>query len=94
MPDCHLNASPTACVRHGHPLVVAHDNPFNRWVVGDQGGLFFESADQLAAIMAKPPTPQERSRLVSSALATCKERFLWPQILGQYESLVERLARQ
>lgn len=75
-------------------MVVAHDNPFNRWVMGDDGGLFFKSASQLAAIIAKPPTPQERSRLISAALASCQQRFLWPHILGQYESLVERLSRQ
>ena len=72
-------------------LVAAHDNPFNRWVLGESGGLFFRSADDLAALMAAPLEPAQRAQVIQAAERTCEERYLWPQILGAYESVVDQL---
>ena len=95
-----------SCYLHGHSvggtnpslieamaagaLVVAHDNVFNRWVLGD-GGLFFEDAEQLGALMRGLPAAAEREGMIANAHARCREDFMWPQILERYTDIVERL---
>ena len=72
-------------------LVVAHDNRFNRWVLNEDGGLFFQDATELASIMVSPISPQRRARTIQMARLTCEERYLWPNILDAYEAVVNRL---
>ena len=71
--------------------VVAHDNPFNRWVLGDAGGWFFHSIDDLASLLRDMPDAAQCQRVVAAARATCRARFLWPQILAGYDAVVARL---
>ncbi len=71
--------------------VVAHDNPFNRWVLGEQGGWFFRGADDLAGLLANPPPAPARAEAVRQAQAACRERFLWADILAAYDEIVDRL---
>lgn len=74
--------------------VLAHDNPFNRWVAGPQAR-YFAGAEQCA---------QELSRILSD-LATLEamraasrsrhqEAFTWEAILGDYETLLLPHAKQ
>ena len=72
--------------------VVAHDNPFNRWVLGDAGGWYFSQASDLSALLRDPPDTVQRQHAVAAAAQACRERFLWPTILTAYDRLVERLA--
>lgn len=72
-------------------LVTAHDNPFNRWVLGNDGGLYFSSPEDLADMMATPPSPQARTAMVNQARQTCEDRYLWPNILNDYRGIVDRL---
>lgn len=72
-------------------LVVAHDNRFNRWVLGD-GGPYFRNAAELACILAAPPQGEARARHLAAARARCTTDFLWPHILARYEAVVETLA--
>jgi glycosyltransferase involved in cell wall biosynthesis len=73
--------------------VIAHDNPFNRWVAGD-GAAYFRSAEdcdaQLSQILADP------ARLEAMRRAS-RERFQqglsWPDVLAQYEGLIEDLVQ-
>lgn len=71
-------------------LVVAHDNPFNRWVLGS-GGLYFGNAAQLSALLAQPPSGAARAAMIEAAAARCRADFLWPHILAEYTGVVERL---
>jgi glycosyltransferase involved in cell wall biosynthesis len=71
-------------------LVVAHDNPFNRWVLGD-GGMYFGGAADLATILARPVQGQARSGMLAAAADRCRQDFLWPEILARYTEVVERL---
>ena len=71
--------------------VVAHDNPFNRWVLGEQGGWFFRGADDLAVLLANPPSAPARVEAARQAQAACRERFLWADILAAYGNIVDRL---
>ena len=74
--------------------VVAHDNPFNRWVLGDRGGWFFGDVDALSSILAKPPSDASRRAAVAAARQSCRDRFLWADILAAYGEIVDRLVAQ
>jgi glycosyltransferase involved in cell wall biosynthesis len=74
--------------------VVAHDNAFNRWVIGP-GGVYFADAasfarrlDGLAAAPAQWDTMRQASR------ARFDEAFTWPRILADYEALLTRFLPQ
>jgi glycosyltransferase involved in cell wall biosynthesis len=71
-------------------LVVAHDNPFNRWVLGE-GGLFFSDAAGLARILGDAPEGAVRARMIEAAAERCRADFLWPHILAEYTAIVEDL---
>ncbi len=74
--------------------VIAHDNRFNRWVLGDAGA-FFDSADNMDAVLSKllsQPTEVARMRLASRK--RFEEAFTWPAILGAYETLLVQLLAQ
>lgn len=68
--------------------VIAHDNRFNRWVVGG-GAVYFNDAgsfsEQLTALLAEPSRLQE---LAANSRARFQQEFTWPHVLAQYESLL------
>ena len=70
--------------------VVAHDNPYNRWVAGD-GALYFRSssdaADRITEILEDP---HRRSVLASASRKRHREEFTWEHVAGQYERLLGR----
>lgn len=68
--------------------VIAHDNKFNRWVVGD-GAVYFADENRLGSIfddMLRDDVVNEQLRAAS------KKRFLdcftWDRVLKQYEDLL------
>lgn len=65
--------------------IIAHDNPFNRYVA-DQSALYFKGADDLAEIidhvMLAPETMQPLSM---HARARHAQDYQWPLILEQYQ---------
>ncbi|MCU1421230.1 MAG: glycosyltransferase family 1 protein [Microbacteriaceae bacterium] len=70
--------------------VVAHDNAYNRWVVGE-GALYFSTAqDAAAAISSILADPALRSRLGAASRARHAEEFTWEHIGGQYQDLLNR----
>jgi glycosyltransferase involved in cell wall biosynthesis len=71
--------------------VVAHDNPFNRWVLGDRGGWYFGDVEALSSILASPPSDASRLAAVAAARQSCQDRFLWADILAAYGEIVDRL---
>lgn len=68
--------------------VIAHDNPYNRWVAGpDQ--LFFSDAGDLATLLDVVLDDEVRSRGMSrAARARHATEFTWARIAGQYEDLL------
>jgi glycosyltransferase involved in cell wall biosynthesis len=75
-------------------LVVAHENRFNRWVLGNKGGKYFTGVDDLQALLDGPSIPMaERHGMVAAARARCQQSFRWVQILGAYSEVVARLGR-
>lgn len=70
--------------------VIAHDNRFNRWVVGD-GALYFNGADSFARCMDKlAANPTKLNALRQHGLHRFNEAFTWPDVLRQYEVLLNR----
>jgi glycosyltransferase involved in cell wall biosynthesis len=83
------NPSLVEAMAAGNP-VIAHDNPYNRWVAGD-GGLYFRSAgdfaDRLETVLE---SAEHRQRLADASLERFQEEFTWERVAGQYEALLRR----
>jgi glycosyltransferase involved in cell wall biosynthesis len=70
--------------------VIAHDNPYNRWVAQD-AGLYFRTADDVATHVDTLLRDPERLRSLRAAgLARHRAEFTWERVAGQYEDLLER----
>jgi glycosyltransferase involved in cell wall biosynthesis len=70
--------------------VIAHDNPYNRWVARD-GALYFDSsasfADRLSILLSDSAL---RERLRTASHIRFLEEFTWDHVAGQYEELLLR----
>ena len=70
--------------------VLAHDNPFNRWVAG-AGAAYFVGArtlsEQLDRLLGDKA---EIERLRDRAICRFEESFTWTGVLDQYERLLQR----
>jgi len=72
--------------------VIAHDNPFNRWVAGP-GACYFNCAASFASLLDELEGDATRLQAMSAASASRhQEAFTWEQILGQYEQLLSGFA--
>ena len=70
--------------------VIAHDNPYNRWVAEDAAVYFLneeEASDRLDEILASPAR-LEQMRTASRRRHTAE--FTWDHVAGQYEQLLLR----
>ncbi len=71
--------------------VIAHDNPFNRWVAGE-GAAYFRTAgdcdDQLSRILADPAA---RQAMGEASRRRFEQGLSWPAVLAQYERLLAPL---
>lgn len=68
--------------------VLAHDNVFNRWVVGNDGCYFAsedECAEQIENLLADDKLLE---RLRKESKFRFKERFTWEMVLSDYERLL------
>ncbi len=72
--------------------VLAHDNPFNRWVVG-QGALYFSDRTTCAAALETMLSGQvDLARMRALNLARVKKVFDWQAVLCAYASLLQGVA--
>ena len=68
--------------------ILAHDNPYNRWVAGG-GGLYFSGVDDCAAKIDHLLGDAEfLARLKAASRLQHTEHFTWPQILAEYKLLL------
>ena len=83
------NPSLVEALAAGNP-VIAHDNPYNRWVA-QNGAVYFLDADsfsvQLEALLA---TPLILGNMQRQSLQRFIEEFTWTHVAGQYEQLLMR----
>lgn len=69
--------------------VIAHDNPFNREVLGD-AGLYFASEAALrgALAAAQAESPAGRRAIGAAARHRIEERYTWERVAQQYARLL------
>jgi glycosyltransferase involved in cell wall biosynthesis len=83
------NPSLVEAMAAGNP-VIAHDNPYNRWVAQD-GALYFADAedanDRITELLSNPNL---RHSLAAGSRRRHAEEFTWERVAGQYESLLSR----
>ncbi|WP_395245672.1 DUF1972 domain-containing protein [Agromyces sp. MMS24-K17] len=73
--------------------VLAHDNPYNRWVAG-AGARYFDSVETAATQLDEILGSDElRSRLATAARARHEAEFTWEHVAGQYEQLIASVSR-
>lgn len=81
------NPSLVEAMAAGNP-VLAHDNPYNRWVAGKEA-VYFETADDVARrldeVLADPGRLAAMSR---ASRARHREEFTWDRVAGQYEDVI------
>ena len=71
-------------------VIVAHDNVFNRWVLGD-GGQYFSDERDLAATLCRQLSTADRAAYRTQCHVRCAADFLWPHILSSYDTIVTML---
>lgn len=86
------NPSLVEALAVGNP-VVAHDNPYNRWVAGDSARYFDGAESAATCITELLDSAQLRARLSAAARARHAEEFTWEHVAGQYEALLARHTR-
>ena len=83
------NPSLVEALGAGNP-VLAHDNPYNRWVAQD-AALYVRTAEDVdSALSALLADPGLRTRLGAAARARHASEFTWVHVAGQYEELLLR----
>lgn len=70
--------------------VIAHDNPFNRWVAGG-AGLYFGNETDLAAILDRLVDEPKLVEGLARQARVEHHRFTWDQIADQYAELVAEM---
>lgn len=81
------NPSLVEAMAAGNP-VVAHDNPYNRWVAGD-GALYFRTVsdvDQRVTLLLHDTSL--RQRLTAAVRDRHREHFTWERVADQYRQLL------
>lgn len=69
--------------------VIAHDNRFNRWVAGE-GARYFSDAESFSSLLdGLLAAPDALARMKEASLTRFEGGLTWPQILGDYERLLE-----
>lgn len=69
--------------------VIAHDNPFNRWVAGD-AGLYFSDQKSCAEHIGRIVEDEAlRKKLGAAARARWADGLTWPDVLTSYQKLLE-----
>lgn len=67
-------------------LIAAHDNPFNREVL-NENGLYFSSADDVKRIISS--TPRNREIMINNNLEAIKKYFNWEKVIDQYNKFIQ-----
>ncbi len=70
--------------------VLAHDNPYNRWVAQD-GAVYFTTEDDVARHLDELlASPARLEQMRAASLRRYESEFTWEHVAGQYEQLLLR----
>lgn len=83
------NPSLVEAMAAGNP-VLAHDNPYNRWVAQD-GAVYFTTEDDVARHLDELlASPTRLGEMRAASLRRYESEFTWEHVAGQYEQLLLR----
>ena len=83
------NPSLVEAMGAGNP-VIAHDNPYNRWVA-QSAALYFRTAAEVDDAVTRLAADDDLvARLGAAARSRHAEEFRWDHVAGQYEQLLLR----
>ena len=71
-------------------LIVAHDNPFNRAIIGENG-FFFKNETQIAEIIGKDVNSSIKSDWIKKNIEKLKNEFNWNLIINSYFELFTKI---
>lgn len=74
-------------------FIAAHDNPFNREVLGDDADYFGESG-RVCSIIQDQRSDNDRIQYVRNNIAKIERDYSWDSIVLQYENLFYSLLRE
>lgn len=83
------NPSLVEAMAAGNP-VIAHDNPYNRWVARDAAVYFSTENDISAQLDELLASPDRLAQMRAASLRRYEEEFTWEHVAGQYEQLLLR----
>lgn len=72
-------------------LIVAHDNPFNKSVLGENARYFGDKKEVAKIIDNLPSLQQKKSDFVRQNLKLIETTYSWTTIVNQYEALFLKL---
>ncbi|HEC43790.1 MAG TPA: DUF1972 domain-containing protein [Bacteroides sp.] len=70
-------------------LIFAHDNPYNKWVLGENAGYFRSAAEVTDCI--KDLGKLDRDKFIGNNLVRTRADFQWDSVVKQYEELFNSL---
>ncbi len=83
------NPSLVEAMAAGNP-VIAHDNPYNRWVAQDAAVYFSTENDVAAHLDELLASPTRLEQMRAASLRRYEAEFTWEHVAGQYEQLLLR----
>ena len=73
-------------------LVAAHDNLFNRAVLGDDA-FYFADADQLIGVIRAVTSKAAHTNKLENNLRKIRDQYNWPRIVNEYEKVLIAAAK-
>ncbi|MDO9379191.1 MAG: DUF1972 domain-containing protein [Nocardioidaceae bacterium] len=87
------NPSLVEALAAGNP-VIAHDNPYNRWVAQDAALYFRDAREAGRRVDELLESPGVAARLSAAARERHRSEFTWEQVAGEYEELLLELVQK
>ena len=67
--------------------IIAHDNVYNKWVLGDNAS-YFQSKQDLSDLLVKiDELKRSAETVISNNLRRIRSEFQWDSVVSQYEKL-------
>lgn len=68
-------------------LIAAHDNVFNKAILGSDA-FYFTNQEQLAAIIKNTHAKSDYRQLLQNNITKIRDRYNWPHIVEEYETVM------
>lgn len=74
-------------------LIAAHDNQFNRAVLGDDA-FYFDSATAVQQIIENRSHGEKEKKMIASNLEKIREQYNWPAVINSYDKFITACCQQ